>query len=493
MLQVMACSDFYKADHRRQYPNGTQEIYSNFTPRNSRLPGINRVVSFGLQFFIKKYLLDWFHTTFFNVPRELAVAKYKQRLDFSLGKDAVPVDHVEALHTLGYLPLEIKALPEGSLVPLQCPMFTVRNTIPEFYWLTNFIETMISATVWGPCTSATMAFEYRKVFEQFQKLTGGPEWLTKWQGHDFSFRGMFGVEAACMSGAGHLLSFTGTDTIPAIDWLEQYYGAQPSYEMVGGSVPATEHSVQCAGGKEDERETYRRLITEVYPKGIVSVVSDTWDFWNVVTEILPSLKKEIMARDGKLVIRPDSGNPVKIIAGDPEAIDGSPEHKGLIQCLWDTFGGTVSDKGYKMLDTHIGAIYGDSITLDRQMKILTQLAAKGFASSNVVLGIGSYTYQYVTRDTFGFAMKSTNAIINNESIEIFKQPKTDSGKNSHKGLIFVGKENGEFKPVFPVSFETENSPENELKVVFVNGALVVDQTLAEIRARIDLEVQKSLT
>jgi nicotinamide phosphoribosyltransferase len=196
------------------------------------------------------------------------------------------------------------------------------------------------------------------------------------------------MEAACMSRAGHLLSFTGTDTIPAIDWLEKYYNADSDKEMIGGSVPATEHSVQCAGGKEDEQETYRRLITEVYPKGIVSVVSDTWDFWNVVTVILPNLKKEIMARDGKLVIRPDSGDPVKIIVGDPEAVDGSPEHKGLIRCLWDTFGGTLSPTGFKMLDPHIGAIYGDSITLDRQWKILSGLAKKGFASSNVVLGIG---------------------------------------------------------------------------------------------------------
>jgi nicotinamide phosphoribosyltransferase len=387
-MQIFACTDFYKADHRRQYPEGTEEIYSNFTPRTSRIDNIDRVVFFGLQYFIKKFLTEEFYKTFFLVDEATAVKQYKRRLDNALGKDAVPVDHVVALHRLGYLPLEIKALPEGARVPLQCPMFTVRNTRPEFFWLTNFIETLISATVWGPCTSATTAFEYRKVFEQFQRMTGGPEWLTKWQGHDFSFRGMFGMEAACMSGAGHLLSFTGTDTIPAIDWLEKYYNADSDKEMIGGSVPATEHSVQCAGGKEDEQETYRRLITEVYPKGIVSVVSDTWDFWNVVTVILPNLKKEIMARDGKLVIRPDSGDPVKIIVGDPEAVDGSPEHKGLIRCLWDTFGGTLSPTGFKMLDPHIGAIYGDSITLDRQWKILSGLAKKGFASSNVVLGIG---------------------------------------------------------------------------------------------------------
>jgi nicotinamide phosphoribosyltransferase len=492
MIPIMSCSDFYKADHRRQYPEGTEEIYSNFTPRTSRIPQVKSVVFFGLQYFIKKYLLDEFDRTFFKLPKQAACISYKRRLDTSLGQGAVPIEHVEELHDLGFLPLIIKALPEGSLVPLQCPMFTVWNTKKEFYWLTNWAETLVSATVWGPCTSATTAFEYRKVFESFRQLTGGPDWLTKWQGHDFSFRGMMGVEAACMSAAGHLLSFTGTDTIPAIDWLELYYNADSSKELVGGSVPATEHSVQCAGGKEDEAATYKRLITEVYPKGIVSIVSDTWDFWHVVTSIIPSLKAEIMAREGKVVIRPDSGDPVKIIAGDDSAPVGSPEFKGLIECLWDTFGGTLSDSGYKMLDTHIGAIYGDSITLERQMGILSKLAHKGFASSNVVLGIGSYTYQYVTRDTFGFAMKSTHAVINGKNVEIFKEPKTDSGKNSHKGLIKVVLKNGVYTPIFPVSREEEESEGNELKVVFKDGKLIVDTTLAEIRARIDEHVLVSL-
>lgn len=236
--------------------------------------------------------------------------------------------------------------------------------------------------------------------------------------------------------------------------------------------------------------TYKRLITEVYPHGIVSIVSDTYDFWSVVTKIIPSLKAEIMARNGKVVIRPDSGDPVKIIIGDSEAIDGSPESKGLIQCLWETFGGTMSDKGFKMLDSHIGAIYGDSITIERQLLILEGLKAKGFASCNVVLGIGSYTYQYVTRDTFGFAMKSTYCEVNGEAREIFKQPKTDSGKNSHRGLIRVDKVDGKYKAVFPVSREEEQK--GCMEVVFQDGVLLRDMTLAQVRANVEKNVANAI-
>lgn len=234
--------------------------------------------------------------------------------------------------------------------------------------------------------------------------------------------------------------------------------------------------------------TYKRLITEVYPNGIVSIVSDTYDFWGVVTKTIPSLKSEIMARNGKVVIRPDSGDPVLIIVGDSNAPEGTPENKGLIQCLWETFGGTMSDKGFKMLDSHIGAIYGDSITVDRQLAILNGLKAKGFASSNVVLGIGSYTYQYVTRDTFGFAMKSTYCEVNGEAREIFKQPKTDSGKNSHRGLIRVDKVNGQYKAVFPVSREEEKR--GCLELVYENGQLIRDMTLAQIRANVEKNVNE---
>ena len=491
-IPALVLTDFYKTDHRRQFPDGTSLVYSNFTPRGSRLEAIDHVVFFGLQYFVIEYLQKRFTETFFALPKAQAVAAYRRRLDHALGAGAVPVDHVEQLHDLGYLPLRIKALPEGTRVPMQVPTHTIENTDPRFAWLTNFIETMMSAVVWGPCTSATLANRYRRVFEEFAARTGAPREFVPWQGHDFSFRGMFGIEAACMSGAGHLLSFTGTDTIPAIDFLEQYYGADCTKEMIGGSVPATEHAVMCAGGKTTELETYRRLLTKVYPTGIVSVVSDTWDFFRVVTELLPQLKPEIMARAGKLVIRPDSGDPVAILIGDPTAKAGSPEHRGLIELLWGMFGGTTTATGHKVLDPHIGAIYGDSITLERQQAILAGLAAKGFASCNVVLGIGSYTYQHVTRDTFGFAMKATFCTVNGEDREIWKQPRTDAKKNSHRGLLAVHRgADGRLQARFPVTRQEEQSAANLLRPVFENGKLLHKQTLGEIRAIVERELRET--
>ncbi len=247
------------------------------------------------------------------------------------------------------------------------------------------------------------------------------------------------------------------------------------------SVPATEHSVMCMGTQNNEIDTFRRLIEETYPKGIVSIVSDTWDFWKVITEFLPILKEKILARDGKVVIRPDSGDPVKIICGDPDAPVNTPAYKGAVECLWEIFGGTYTAKNYKLLDEHIGLIYGDSITLERCEAICQQLKAKGFASSNLVFGIGSYTYQYVTRDTFGFAMKATYGEVNGEGRAIFKNPKTDDGtKISAKGLIRLdGTKTAVLSMQDEVSKEVEKS--GLLEVVYTDGQLVKETSLGEIR------------
>jgi len=483
-IQPAALHDFYKADHRRQYPEGTQQVVSNFTPRGSRLEGVNHMVWFGLQYFIKEYLIKQWNEGFFQRPKAEVVGKYKRRMDNALGKDMVSMDHLEQLHDYGRMPLEILGLPEGTLVPMGVPPFLIFNLErePWAFWLVNYMETLLSCVVWMASNSATIAHEYRKIFEEYAILTGCDPELTQFQGHDFSFRGMPGVEAACMSGAAHLLSFVGTDTVPAIDFLEEYYGADSDKELVGVSVPATEHSVMCMGTKADEIGTFRRLMS-IYPTGILSVVSDTWDYWKVLTETLPQLKEEILARDGKLVIRPDSSpkTPLEIICGDPEAPLGSPEELGSVRLLWYTFGGTVNDRGYKMLDEHIGLIYGDSITRDLAQAINERLMDMGFASLNWVAGIGSFTYQYNTRDTFGSAMKATYGVVNGEPREIFKDPKTDSGlKRSAKGLIAVFRgENGElFKQDQTDWKDVRNC---EFETIFTDGKLVREFTLAEIR------------
>lgn len=501
-INPLTMIDFYKADHRRQYPKGTTLVYSNFTPRSTKhavkIPGVDdKIVFFGLQYFIKWFLIDVFNNDFFYQVKEDVVAKYKRRMDCALGVDAIPTDHIEALHDLQYLPIAIRALPEGSVVDEKVPLFTIENTKPEFFWLTNYLESILSCMNWKMSTSATTAYKYKQLLMRYARDTGGDLGFVQFQAHDFSFRGMGGPQDAAMSGAGHLTSFVGTDTVPAIDFMEDYYCADADRELIGCSVPATEHSVMCMDGPSGELEMFKRLITEVYPKGIVSIVSDSFDFWQVITEFLPKLKPEIMARAGgfpvdKVVIRPDSGDPVKIICGDPAAEVDSPAWKGAIECLWDVFGGKVNDKGYRELDTHIGLIYGDSITPERTVQIMEGLKNKGFASTNVVLGVGSYTYTYTTRDTLGFAMKATAGVVNGETRAIFKDPKTDTGmKKSARGFLVVDKDNDGFF-VLKDEVSKEDRRLGHLDEVFRDGELLIDHSMADIRARINHSVERSI-
>lgn len=489
-------ADGYKLDHRRQYPEGTEYVYSNWTPRsNHYLPEAEGAVVFGIQYMLIRIFIEDFNMNFFQIPKEKAVATFKRRIDTFLGKDnKVGTEHVAALHDLGYLPVRVKALPEGTVCPVGCPMLTIVNTKPEFFWVTNFLETVMSCELWLPMTSATVAHLYKKELKRHADKTGFQD--IDFLCHDFSMRGMAGVEAAVLSGMGHLTSFCGSETIPAIEAVEKYYYADAERHLIAGTIPATEHSVMCAGGMEDEYHTFERLITGVYPDGFVSIVSDTWDFWKVITEYMPELREIIMNRNGRVVIRPDSGDPVKIIAGWseeeledllPQEIADIPAHelKGAYECLWEIFGGTVNEKGYKVLDSHIGMIYGDSITLERQKEIYRRLEEKGFCASNLVLGIGSYTYQYKTRDCLGFAMKATWCRINGEGKEIFKHPKTDDGtKNSLKGLIRVDKdENGRYIARDRVTPDEEQG--GCLETVFEDGEMKRTCTFEDIRKNLE--------
>jgi nicotinamide phosphoribosyltransferase len=486
-MNPLFLTDGYKTGHHQQYPKGTTLVYSNFTPRSNKYApkGCDQLVSFGQQM-VMQQIHEAFQKDFFSKPKDEVCGEMKRELSMYLGTD-YDVAHFEALHDLGYLPIAVKALPEGTLVPIKVPVLTIYNTHPDFYWVTNYLETILSNLLWKPMTSATIAHTYRKVLTKWQEKTDAERgWFIDWQGHDFSMRGMDSVEAVISSGLGHLTSFLGSDSLPTIYGARKFYGAT---DVVCGSVNATEHSVMCAGSKEDEVGTFRRLL-ETYPTGILSVVSDTWDLWKVCTEHIVTLKEEILARDGKLVIRPDSGDPVDILCGlqTPMSEYGlkDAKYKGVIELLWDVFGGTINEQGYKVLDSHIGAIYGDSITIDRADEICKRLEAKGFASTNVVLGIGSFTYQYNTRDTFGFAMKATYVEVDGEGREIFKDPITDDGtKKSATGLLHVTKhnENG-YMLVDKVSWETETN--GELQTIYLNGQFENQTTLTEIRERLKL-------
>ncbi len=430
--------DGYKSDHRRQYPDNTQRVLSNSTARSSRVLGQTGVVKFGDAMFLRQFLMDLFNETFFSYPVETVGESYIKLMNAYLGPNGIGKEHIMALHELGYIPLEWRNMPEGTFVPLGIPLYLTENTNDDFGWIVNYLETLEQDCMWLPTTSATTASRFRHILEEWVAKTGSDPGFIGFQGHDFSMRGMHNPWSAMASGLGHCLFFEGSDTVPVMRAARYYYGGFPEDYFIAGSIGATEHSVVCANGFGQEDKTIRRLATSVYPSGPFSYVSDTWDLWELLTVTLPSLKDVIMERDGKMVIRPDSGDPIKIVCGDPDAEPGSPSYKGVIQLLWENFGGTYTSTGHKLLDSHIGCIYGDGISEERMVGIVSILAQKGFATQNMVFGLGSYTYTYVTRDTYGIAMKATWCLVDDVAYDLHKDPTTDDGgKKSAKGRLAV--------------------------------------------------------
>lgn len=581
--------DGYKLGHAAMYTEGTDFLYSNLTPRSdkyfkgSRLFD-GRMVVFGMSGAIQEIVEDW-NDSFFSQPKEKVIARYKRRVDGYLGAGVIDVSRMAALHDLGYLPLEIKTLDEGYRVKMKIPILTIKNTLPEFFWLVNYLETSLSDMIWKSATNATIAYEYKRIATDWAIKTGSPVETVLFQLHDFSMRGMSGYEDASRSGSGHLATgLLGTDTVGAIDYIEDYYGQDlPADYLIAASIPATEHAVSSSNiltrvakleanmsssiGEEcrnllleAETEFLIDYITRQNPSGFCSYVADTYDYWGLLSEVLPRAYTQIVNREGRLVVRPDSGNPIDIICGiDVESLDEAdeleyarawaeeslvdkvrsetdhgehgdsdasgyfsfggvfyeakiniewnrhdkqyyyidghelvsfeeveltPEQKGSIQVLWEIFGGTVNEAGFKVLDSHIGLIYGDSITIDRADKILAKLAAKGFASQNVVFGVGSYTYQMNSRDTFGTAMKATATGVNGEFFEIYKDPATgDKLKKSAKGLLYVEKnEHGGF--VLTDQVDSEKEKKGELKIRFKDGKFSNLDNIETIRNRL---------
>lgn len=496
-MNSMIQTDSYKLSHKGFMNEGTEVIYSNFTARSGKhfpMPHgefDDKVVMFGLQHVIMDYLIKDMNDNFFNVEEEVAITYLQDLFDAYLGAGSVPCDHFRELHQLGYLPIEIKALPEGTLVPIKVPLYTVQNTDERFAWLTNYLETVLSCESWKSMTTATVIYNYRKLVNEWALKTTGTLSGTEFQVHDFSMRGMSNRQDSAKNGAAFLLSSSGTDNVPAIPFVTKYYQTDWRNEFIATSVPASEHSLASTGIAVDgELETIRRWITESYPTGIVSVIADTMNFWEVITDFASELKDDILNRKvnelglAKTVFRPDSGNPADILCGNPNAVVGSPEYKGAVECLWDIFGGTVTEQGYKVLHERVGLIYGDSMTYPLIKEICERLAQKGFASSNTVFGIGSYTMQYITRDTLGMAIKATAAKVNGEWYELSKDPITDDGvKKSAKGLLRVDyDENGN------LTLYDQQTPEQEkqgvLKTVFLNGEIVDPVTFTEIRDKL---------
>lgn len=483
-------TDGYKLCHKDQYPANTNWVYETWTARKSRIEGIQHVVFWGLQGALSE-LTESFNKYFFSKLEEEVIKEYEEAIQevFSISNPhfvkTYSSSHIAALHRLGYLPIKIKALQEGSLVPIGVPMFTIENTVSDFYWLPGYLETQLSSYIWSPMTAATIANLYKRILTKYAELTSDIA-KVETQAGDFSMRGMGSPETAYRTAAGHLLNFKVSATISVREYLKTYYEAQNNILTY---TPSTEHSVMCSYG-EDELAAFKHLITEVYPSGNISIVSDTYDLWNVVDNILPQLKEIIQQRDGKVIIRPDSGNPVLIICGDDHAKEETVR-KGIVERLFEIFGGSINEKGYKELNQHIGVVYGDSITPERANQICERLMNKGYASTNTALGIGSYTYQYVTRDTFGFALKGTAEEIGGVFKAIQKRPATDTGnfKTSQKGMVAVVFEENEYKLIDNLNPDTtlQIKERNLLQDVYVDGRFIKKQTFQEIKQRLTKE------
>lgn len=462
--------DFYKSTHHEQYPKGLTKMVSYFTPRMSRLEGQDKLVMFGLQAFIKEYLIEYFNEYFFGRPKDEVLNEYSRVLDNTLGKGSYDLNKIADLYDLGYLPLEIRAIPEGSRVDIKVPMIEISNTHPNFVWLVNTIETMMSCTLWHTMLSANVGYNYRNIVNKYYDISVDDNVSRARALGDFSMRGQESVESATKSSAAFCLSFLNTATVPAIPWLELYYNCDCTKEPVAFGAISTEHSVMCSNYAIDGDEVsfVRRLLTEIYPNHSFSMVSDSYDYWNLVDNILPQVKDEILAHNGFISIRGDSGDPVQIVTETVEHL-------------------------------YVKAIYGDSITPQRCRAIYEILVQKGFACNNVSLGVGSFsmqclegfdghdiTFKPYTRDTYGIAVKATYAEDKDGNpIMIFKNPKTDTGKfkKSQRGCCTVHFDGEKFSYTDGLTFaEHDADMDNYMSIVFRDGKTVNECSLSDVRS-----------
>jgi nicotinamide phosphoribosyltransferase len=465
------------------YPDNQETLVSYLTPRKAMNEHFPKMVVYGIQPFLKE--INKAFDNFFNETIEQVMYEYDHYIDAHLGLGNVARNRIIELHKLGRLPLVIRALPEGSVVNMGVPIVEMRNTHPRFAWLVQWVECLLQTEVWPMCAYATVGWEYHKVAKKYYDITapGADPFMAM---ADFGFRGMSCLEDATRCSASWLLSFNKTSTIPALPYIDDYYSANCAKNKIGIGAVSTEHSVMAANYAIDGDEItfVKRMLTEIYPNTSFSMVSDTYDYWNMVNNIIPACKDEILAHNGKLLIRPDSGDMVAITIG-------------TIQKLWEVFGGSINEAGYKTLDPHIGLIYGDGCTLNRVEQIYESLEKLGFAATNVVFGVGAFCFHalfdadnkftVLTRDTWGMAMKATYGVFGGKDIPIYKDPKTDIGglKKSQKGCckVVFNPDIGEYNCLDGFSEWVHNN-ETCLQLIFANGLCLNSQTFKEIRNRL---------
>lgn len=464
---ILLMTDVYKLGHMRMYKPGTTKVYSYLCARSTKKE--QQALFFGLQPYLK--LLEKGIT---QADAEEFMSYYTEILGAAPPKDIA--DKINGLVKLGYIPLEIKAVPEGTVLDNKNVLATATNTHPDFYWIVGFFESLL-LKVWNTTSVATLSNKFKKAVVQYTKETSDSDFLIPFLVHDFGYRGVSSEQTAELSGAAHLVNFAGTDTVPAVKFLKENYSGSG---LIGASVPASEHSIHMSFGPSAQDELdYVNNMMDLNPTGIVSVVGDGYDFWRFVDVTLRKAKDRILARDGKFVVRPDSGDPKLILCGDPTAPAGSPAHKGLFILLEEIFGANKNSKGYKELNPKIGAIYGDGMYYDRYIDILSTMKNMGYANTNLVIGIGGLLLQQHNRDDLGFAFKATYAEINGKATELYKDPATDPGKKSHKGLMKLVKQDGKY-----VTLDQQSSDAGgELITVFKDGKVTKEYTLQEIRER----------
>lgn len=451
-------TDSYKVSHWRQYPPGTRKVYSYFESRGGKY---DATTFFGLQGILKQHFVGPVVTREgIEEAAELYAAHFGDpNLFFKAG-----FEHILTAHG-GKLPLSIRAVPEGTTVGVSNVLMTVENTCPECYWLTNFCETVLVQT-WYPTTVATQSREIKKIIKTWLDFTGDSGSLD-FKLHDFGFRGVSSVESAAIGGAAHLVNFKGTDTVAALQHVNHYYRGQGA---AGFSIPAAEHSTITSWGRTNEGMAYANMLAQ-YPKGLVAVVSDSYDITNAVENIWgKELKDKVLARDGMLVVRPDSGNPVTIVC---EVVTG----------LARAFGTVTNAKGFKLLDPHVRVIQGDGVNEHAIDDILAALAGTGYAADNLAFGMGGALLQKLDRDTQKFAFKCSLIEGDFGSRDVYKDPQTDHSKASKRGRLALRKNDGQFWTDLAANNILRDRSGDQLVEVFRDGQLLVDDSFDKIRER----------
>lgn len=455
MDNPLLLTDSYKLTHWKQYPPGTQFIYSYFESRGGRFPS---VLFFGLQYFLKRYLAGPVVT--------------RERIDEAEALTAAHLgdgklfnregwEHILNVHG-GRLPVRIRAVPEGTTVPVHNVLATIENTDPNAYWLTNLLETVL-VQVWYPTTVATLSGEMKRLLGEWMDRTAGHREGLAFKLHDFGFRGVSSPESAGIGAAAHLLNFRGTDTIAGLLLAREYYG-EP---MAGFSIPAAEHSTITSWGRDHEREAYANML-EQFPRGLVAVVSDSYDVYHACRSVWGAeLRERVLQRDGTVVIRPDSGDPATVVVN-------------VLEILGERFGYRTNGSGYRVLDPHVRLIQGDGVNYDSTAATLERIAAAGWSTENVTFGMGGALLQKLDRDTQRFAFKCSHAVVDGEEREVSKDPVTDPGKRSKPGRLKLIRDAGVLRTV------PEGDPgEDQLVEVFRDGRLLREWSLAECRERLD--------